>query len=122
MNKGIWNDGTQQVDWTDVATLSPQTVVYGDYNGTDAKNAQVNGWNIAFSPDGQTGYAVIIGKEYDGIPCGPMPLVWKSIDGGDTWNQLPNHDFSQATLPTPRASSSQTSPPSSSCTPPHRTA
>lgn len=95
VNKGIWNDGTQHVDWTDVATLPPQTVVYGDYNGTDAKNAQVNGWNMAFSPDGQTGYAVIIGKEYDGIPCGPMPLVWKSIDGGDTWNQLPNHDFSQ---------------------------
>jgi hypothetical protein len=95
VNKGIWNDGTQQVDWTDVATLSPQMVVYGDYTGGNVKNTQVNSWNMAFSPDGQTGYAVIIGKEYDGIPSGPMPLVWKSIDGGTTWDQLPNHDFSQ---------------------------
>lgn len=95
INKGIWDDAEQRVDWSDVATLSPQTVVYGDYLGTDTKNALVYNWNLAFSPDGQVGYAVIVGKEYDGIPTGPMPLVWKSIDAGETWNQLPNHDFSQ---------------------------
>lgn len=95
INKGVWNDAQQRMDWSDVATLSPQTVVYGDYLGTDAKNALVYNWNLAFSPNGQIGYAVIVGKEYDGIPSGPMPLVWKSVDGGATWNQLPNHDFSQ---------------------------
>lgn len=95
INKGVWNGTEQRVDWTDVATLSPQMFVYGDYLGTEAKNVLVFNWNLGFSPDGQTGYAVIIGKEYDGIPSGPMPLVWKSTDGGATWDQLPNHDFSQ---------------------------
>lgn len=95
INKGVWNDAQQRVDWTDVATLNPQMFVYGDYLGTDAQYALVYNWNMAFSPDGQIGYAIMIGKEYDGIPSGPMPLVWKSIDGGATWNQLPNHDFSQ---------------------------
>lgn len=94
INKGVWNDAEQRMDWSDVATLSPQTVVYGDYLGTEAKYPLIFSWNMGFSPDGQIGYAVIIGKEYDGIPTGPMPLVWKSVDGGDTWDQLPNHDFS----------------------------
>ena len=95
VNKGTWNSGTQNVDWVAVDTLSPHTVVYGDYLGTELKNVQVNNWNMGFAPDGQVGYAVIMGKEYDGIPCGPMPLVWKTTDGGTNWNQLPNHDFSQ---------------------------
>ena len=95
VNKGTWNNGTQTADWEAVDTLNPQMVVYGDYLGTELKNVQVQNWNMGFSPDGQVGYAVIIGKEYDGIPCGPMPLVWKTTDGGTNWNQLPNHDFSQ---------------------------
>jgi Secretion system C-terminal sorting domain len=95
VNKGTWNNTTQKVDWSIMSTLNPLTFVYGDYNGTALKNVLVNNWNLAFAPDGMIGYAVIIGKEYDGIPCGPMPLVWKTTDGGTTWNHLPNHDFSQ---------------------------
>ncbi len=93
VNKGVWNVGTQQVDWSSVATLTPQTVVYNDPAGTDNKFVQVNTWNMGFAPDGLVGYCVVLGKEYDAIRTGPMPLVWKTIDGGDTWNQLPNHDF-----------------------------
>jgi Secretion system C-terminal sorting domain len=94
INKGVWNQQEQYVQWTDVATITPDLLIYGDYLGTDAKNVFVYNWNMAFSPDGQTGYAVIIGKQNDAIPTGTMPLVWKSTDGGDNWNQLPNHDFS----------------------------
>lgn len=91
--KGVWNAGQQRVDWSVVTTLTPATLVYNDPALTGTKFAQVNTWNMGFAPDGQVGYCVILGKEYNTIHAGPMPLVWKTTDGGDTWYQLPDHDF-----------------------------
>lgn len=88
VNKGVFNSGTNVFDWNIQQTIAPDYFI-----GSDGLPLYIT-HNMAFSPDGQTGYAVVIGKENDGLPQGPAPLVWKSIDAGATWTQLPNHDFS----------------------------
>ncbi len=52
--------------------------------------------NMAFSQDGQTGYFYVMGWEAadDGINSGPKPIVWKTVDGGTSWNKLPVLDLS----------------------------
>lgn len=44
---------------------------------------------IAFSPDGMTGYSVIRGIDADDTEEYPSfkPIVWKTTDGGDTWQK-----------------------------------
>lgn len=88
VNKGVFNAGTHAFDWTVQQTITP------DFHTDPDSSVIYSSHNLAFSPDGTTGYAVIMGKENDGIPQGPCPLVWKTADGGATWNQLPTHDFS----------------------------
>lgn len=91
VNKGVFNAGTNSFDWTVQQTITP------DFHLDPDTSVIYSAHNMAFSPDGMTGYAVIMGKENDGIPQGPCPLVWKTDDGGATWNQLPTHDFSTET-------------------------
>lgn len=90
--KGVFNTGTNSVDWT--ATPLPfEVFVYTDPdNGT---TSQATSWNIGFAPDGVTGYAVINGVDRNTTPRpAPQPYVFKTTDGGATWNALPVHDFS----------------------------
>lgn len=88
VNKGTFNNGTNVFDWSIHETITPDYFL-----GSDGLPLYIT-HNMAFSPDGQTGYAVVIGKENDNLPQGPAPLIWKSTDAGATWVQLPNHDFS----------------------------
>lgn len=88
VNKGVFNSGTNVFDWSIQETITPDFFI-----GSDGLPLYIT-HNMAFSPDGQTGYAVVIGKENDGLPQGPAPLIWKSTDAGASWTQLPNHDFS----------------------------
>lgn len=89
INRGTWNSDETRCDWDFPETYSPpfSPVI-------DAPNL-VTGWNIAFSPDGQIGYAYIMTKLLSGPPLGPYPVIWKTTDAGDTWTQLPLYDFSQ---------------------------
>jgi len=90
INKGTYNTTSNQVDWT----LS-QTLLDPDYflDPADGSNVGGYGWNIAFSPDGQTGYAVLLISENSCIYQGVQPIVHKTTNGGDTWTRLPNFDF-----------------------------
>ncbi len=90
--KGVFNSTNNNFDWTLTETFVPNFYV-------DATNGNfASSWNLAFSPDGQIGYAVIIGAEANGtLDTVPRPIVWKTSDGGTTWTKLPEFDFSQDT-------------------------
>lgn len=90
INKGVFNTGTNMVDWT----LS-QTLIDPDYflDPSDGSNVGGYGWNIAFSPDGMTGYVVLLISENSCIYQGIQPIVYKTTNGGTTWSRLPNFDF-----------------------------
>ncbi len=89
INKGTYNTSTNQVDWT----LS-ETLIDPDYFlDTDGSNVGGYGWNLAFGPDGQTGYAVLLISENSCVFQGIQPIVHKTTDGGNTWNRLPDFDF-----------------------------
>ena len=91
--KGVFNTGTNSVDWSVAATLPWSIFTYND--PTNGLTGQANSWNIGFSPDGQTGYAVIIGTQSTTTPRpAPQPYVYKTTDGGANWAELPTHDFS----------------------------
>lgn len=93
VQKGTWNSNTQAMEWSVAATL---TDVFHTYESS-GQNFLLNvDWNIAFSPDGQTGYAVVVGKLDVGPPASTYPIVWRSTDAGGTWVQQPAYDFSQA--------------------------
>jgi hypothetical protein len=41
---------------------------------------------IAFSPDGQTGWLVALGNLHESLDSCYYPILWKTIDGGQTWS------------------------------------
>ncbi|MCC7500880.1 MAG: T9SS type A sorting domain-containing protein [Flavobacteriales bacterium] len=91
--KGVFNTGTNSVDWTVSYSLPWDVFVYNDPD--NGITAQAVSWNIGFSPDGQTGYAVINGTQSTTLPRpAPHPNVYKTTDGGSSWAPLPIHDFS----------------------------
>jgi len=51
---------------------------------------------MAFSKDGMIGYFYVMGLEASdpAITSGPKPIVWKTTDGGTTWNKMPLVDLS----------------------------
>ncbi len=95
--KGTFNSSSSDFDWTLAATLRPDYFTYLEGGFLNRYNTFT--YNLAFSPDGQTGYAVIIGGPAGGATTGlsPKPIVFKSTDAGSSWNPLPDFDF--ATLP-----------------------
>lgn len=90
--KGTFDSTNNNFNWTLDTTFVPNLYL-DNTNGNFASS-----WNLAFSPDGQTGYAYVIGAEANGtLDTVPRPIVWKTTDGGATWNKLPEYDFSQDT-------------------------
>lgn len=92
--KGIFNTGTNAIDWAPMDTISPNFRV-ADYFATAGLENCATGsaHNLEFSPDGMTGYITIMGSTVTAPVNGPAPLVYKTTDGGDTWNALPDYDF-----------------------------
>lgn len=93
LNKGTFNIPTNDFSWTMPQVFAPNTYSYTD--PTNGYIKMVNGWNIAFAPNGLTGYAVIIGAEANiGLDTVYRPIVYKTTDGGTTWNKQTTFDFS----------------------------
>ncbi|MCD6067357.1 MAG: endonuclease/exonuclease/phosphatase [Bacteroidetes bacterium] len=90
--KGVFN-GTNGFTWTqDSSLINKWTVSGGDQDVSAPK--------IAFGPDGMTGYILTCGGDATAtLPTAKQsyqPMVWKTIDGGVTWNRV-NADYDWAT-------------------------
>lgn len=57
--------------------------------------------NIAFNNDGMIGYIVQIGRDSADDFLAPMPIIWKTTDGGSVWVKQPGFDFSGITAVQP---------------------
>ena len=90
--KGTWNSTDQRMDWAVNATLTDEFHSYESGGQNFILNID---WSIAFGPDGNVGYAVVVGKLLNGPPSNTYPIVWKTTDAGNTWVQTPVHDMSQ---------------------------
>lgn len=79
VSKGVWNSGTNDVDWTH-STLTPSFVK--DAGGNTAAAATVN---IAFSPDGQDGWIALLSDIIADEDSILEPVFYRTQDGGATW-------------------------------------
>ncbi len=81
VQKGVWNSGTGDVDWTN--TTIPQAFVASDNAGSSVSIA--TSFNIAFDPTGQKGWIAILGDITPDADSVYDPIFWKTVDGGDNW-------------------------------------
>lgn len=79
INKGTYNSSTQDIDWVRHDSLNPthETALNG--------GPVLIGPNIAFSPDGQTGWIAWLGDLQGGLDSTVNAIFVKSTDAGDTW-------------------------------------
>lgn len=80
--KGTWNSMTNDVDWVLHAKID------GDHDKSFDGTITSVGPNIAFSPDGMTGWICFLGNVNNGTNTNNetvMPCFIKSTDGGATW-------------------------------------
>lgn len=83
VNKGVYDAATQKVNWTNVETLLLPYVRYLSSGASDSSTA-VTSPNIAFSPDGQTGY-ISVNADINDRDSVFLPVMVKTTDGGQTW-------------------------------------
>lgn len=74
--KGIYDDLQQEINWSVLTTLTP------NHNGG---SPQILEPNIAFSPDGSTGWMAFGGDVTGSTDGVHTPIFYRSSDGGDTW-------------------------------------
>ena len=107
--RGDFNATNNNFDWTVVDTIQPAWVTT-DNGGTQYNVSGLA--NMAWSPDGQTGYVVMMGAW--GANTMMRPYTMKTTDGGTTWTQYADYDFSQAacfqTMIRPTLSAQETRP------------
>jgi len=76
--KGLWNSGTENVDWA-IGEALPV-----NYSVTYDLTRHTSGTNVAFSPDGQTGYVAFVGDV--GTADTIFNVVYsRTTDGGLSW-------------------------------------
>ena len=98
INTGTFNSADSTFNWTND---SIQQTFY-----RDSLYAALP--NTAWSQDGKTGYIYFIGIDRIYNHGSYMPIIYKSIDSGYTWNQLPDFDFGKLTAITSRIWSADT--------------
>lgn len=86
INRGVFNGTSNNFDWTQINVHVPLA-----YDQTGAQQF-ANLGNLAFNDDGSVGYFVIIGVDSLN-PIGYFPIVFKSLDFGQTWSQQSFYDF-----------------------------
>jgi hypothetical protein len=96
ISKGTWNAITKDFDYTRTKLYVPLSVKAA----TSANSRAYAGSSIAFAPNGLTGYLAMLGHatSYSTIDSSYYPVVYKTTDGGLTWNGPINVDISSIQL------------------------
>ena len=84
---GMYNETTREIDWEPIVSVNPELL---EDNRTDADR-------MVFSPDGSIGYLLGVGvdSDTDYNPYGILwPVIYKTVDHGETWEKIPEFDFS----------------------------
>lgn len=79
INRGTYDNTLQDVVWVRQDTVSPP------HNTTIRPTGTLSNPNIAFSPDGQTGWVAWLGDLIGGQDSVLSPVLMQSTDGGNTW-------------------------------------
>ncbi|MCF8465227.1 MAG: T9SS type A sorting domain-containing protein [Flavobacteriales bacterium] len=93
--KGTYNSITEDVDW--VLHVRKYMEHDLDFDGTPHMEAP----NIAFSPDGMTGWIALVGDLEVGHEFTYNPIFLKSSDGGATWSDPMEVDLSNVNFLSP---------------------
>ncbi len=94
LTKATFNEETLAFDYEVVRTFEPDWVrLVDEADGTESNFTQT--YTLGFSPDGQIGYVVLVGSEVSEFdyPSVPKPVVWKTEDGGETWEKRVEFNF-----------------------------
>lgn len=87
---GVWNSTTNKVDWNPDPVLVDMEL--------DEDN-RIDSPGLVFSEDGSLGYLVATGIDPEYNPYGvEWPVVFKTLDGGETWEKVPGFDFSEIAI------------------------
>jgi hypothetical protein len=83
---GVWNPTTNKVDWdTDLVNVNFEL----------AENNRLDAVSMVFTQDGSLGYLVGTGIDPEYNEYGvEWPVVFKTVDGGLTWDKVPGFDYS----------------------------
>lgn len=94
INRGVYNATNNNFDWTVAATFTPGW--HSTMNFTVGALTNVGGLaNMAWSPNGMIGYVVAMGADSNASQNTMWrPYVMKTTDGGNTWNNVNDYDFS----------------------------
>ena len=91
INRGDYNAGNNNFDWTVATTVTPGWHTTGGATPTNVSGLA----NMAWSPNGMIGYMVAMGADSNAsMNTMWRPYVMKSTDGGTTWNNVNDYDFS----------------------------
>jgi hypothetical protein len=74
VNRGTWNPTTHDFEYTMFTVPFPTT-----------NSMRPSSDRVAFSPDGQTAWIVILSNNFTNLDSNIYPIVSKSTDGGQTW-------------------------------------
>jgi len=87
--KGTYNAATGVVDWAVSSVLTP------NHNTVPSGASVLVGMNMAWSPDGQTGYVAWLGDLVGGLDSTLTPCYANTTDGGLTWSTPEAVDLSE---------------------------
>ena len=79
IRKGVYNAVTDDVEW------SAHTSIFMNHNTVPTGDPMVEGPNLAFSPDGNDGWAAMLGDIVGGANGTTNPIFFHSSNGGATW-------------------------------------
>lgn len=88
INRGVWNAVNNNLDWD-------QKLIYHAFAHDPTDNSQLFSTlgNIAFAPDGITGYLVTIGRDSINDYLSPMPIIYHTTDAGASWSLYGTYNF-----------------------------
>ncbi|MGM0612225.1 MAG: T9SS type A sorting domain-containing protein [Bacteroidota bacterium] len=89
---GKFNAATNEIDWEPLEQMNHNFAI----DSSDMTPA-ASGTSTAWNEDGSVGYYIFRGRDSVNDTRAFQPIVYKSTNQGDTWNQEPVFDFS--TLP-----------------------